>query len=261
MHRNNGITNLIESHQIRNVSIWQAGGQDVITPYGMLRLQDLVTRAYAYLVSSNTTGAPLNYQSGFLFTRDTASTIGFVDNIINTISALIFPIALSLLFPVMLYGLVLEKEERLVQMMKMNGMKISNYWLVYFIFNFILCTITNIVFFLLGAFVLKTQFFLNTTPILLIIVAVGWSISQIGLAAFFQTFLSKSRSANIIGYVIAIWTMLISSTLCVGVYQTPSQFPGWLRAIPPCAFNRIFYLMLANCSDQDCYNYISEIND
>ena len=105
----------------------------------------------------------MNYQSGFIFTRDTASTKGFVDNIINTISALIFPIALSLLFPVMLYGLVLEKEERLVQMMKMNGLKISNYWLVYFIFNFFLCSITNIVFFMLGAFALKTDFFLSTS--------------------------------------------------------------------------------------------------
>jgi len=142
-------------------------------------------------------------------------------------------------------------------MMKMNGMKISNYWLVYFIFNFILCTITNIVFFLLGALVLKTDFFIKTSPILLILVAVGWSISQIGLAAFFQTFLSKSRSANIIGYVVAIWTMLISSTLNVGVYQTPSHFPGWLQALPPCAFNRLFYLMLSNCSDANCYNNMS----
>lgn len=198
----------------------------------------------------------MKYQSGFIFTRDLSSSKGFIDNIINTISALIFPIALSLLFPVMLYGLVLEKEERLLQMMKMNGMKISNYWLVYFIFNFILCTITNIVFFFLGAFALKTEFFLSTSPGLLILVAVGWSFSQIGLAAFFQTFLSKARSANIIGYVIAIWTMMISSTLSVGVYQTPSQFPGWLQALPPCAFNRLFYLMLSNCSDADCYNTI-----
>jgi len=107
-------------------------------------------------------------------------------------------------------------------MMKMNGMKISNYWLVYFIFNFILCLVTNVVFFLLGGFVLKTTFFLKTSPLLLILVAVGWSLAQIGLAAFFQTFLSKARSANIIGYVVAIWTMMIGATLNIGVYQVPS---------------------------------------
>lgn len=107
MHRNNGVTNIIESHQLRDSTAWQKGTKEIICPYGMLRLQDLVTHAYGYLVNQNKTGTPLNYQSGYVFTRDTASTKSFVDNIINTISALIFPIALSLLFPVMLYGLVL----------------------------------------------------------------------------------------------------------------------------------------------------------
>ena len=133
--------------------------------------------------------------------------------------------------------------------MKMNGMTITNYWLVYFIFNFLLCLVTYIVFFLLGLALLRTTFFTTTSPLLLIIVVVGWSISQLGMAAFFQTFLSQSRSANIIGYIISIWSMMISSTLSVGVYQTPSQMPGWLQAVPPVAFNRLFYLMLTRCSD------------
>jgi len=138
--------------------------------------------------------------------------------------------------------------------MKMNGMRISNYWLVYFIFNFILCLVTNVIFFLLGAFVLKTTFFRKTSPALLSIIAIGWSLAQIGLAAFCQTFLSKARSANIIGYIVAIWTMMIASTLNIGAYQVPTQFPGWLQALAPFAFNRLFYLMLINCSDADCYN-------
>lgn len=65
-----------------------------------------MTQAYGYLVSTKA-GKSMNYQSGYIFTRDTESAQSFVNNIINTISALIFPIALSLLFPVMLYGLVL----------------------------------------------------------------------------------------------------------------------------------------------------------
>jgi len=39
--------------------------------------------------------------------RATDESKSFVDSIINTTSALIFPLALSLLFPVMLYSLVL----------------------------------------------------------------------------------------------------------------------------------------------------------
>jgi len=85
-------------------------------------------------------------------------------------------------------------------------------------------------------------------------VVLGWSLSQIGLAAFLQTFLSKARSANIIGYIIAIWTMMIGATLNIGVYQVPNHYPVWLQAIPPFSFNRLFFLMLSNCSDADCYN-------
>jgi len=98
---------------------------------------------------------------------------------------------------------------------------------------------------------------LKTSPILLILVAVGWIVAQLGLAAFLQTLLDKARSANIIGYIFAIWTMMIGSTLNIGVYQVPNEFPGWIQAIPPFAFNRLFYLMLINCSDSDCYNTIS----
>jgi hypothetical protein len=39
-------------------------------------------------------------------------------------------------------------------MMKMNGMKISSYWFIYGLFNFLLALTTNVIFFMLGAFVL-----------------------------------------------------------------------------------------------------------
>jgi hypothetical protein len=45
-----------------------------------------------------------------------------------------YPLALSLNLPIFLYILVLEKENKLVNMMKMNGLKIYNYWIVNIIF-------------------------------------------------------------------------------------------------------------------------------
>ncbi len=145
--------------------------------------------------------------------------------------------------------------------MKMNGMKIRNYWLVYFIFNLLLAIITNLIFFLLGAFLLKTTFFTKTSAGLLILVSLGWCLAQVGMAVFFQTFLNKSRSANIIGYLISIWTMMIGSTLSLGVYQVPNTFPIGLQMFPPFGVNRLFYLMLTECSDKDCYISINNISE
>lgn len=107
-------------------------------------------------------------------------------------------------------------------MMKMNGMKISSYWFVYFIFNLVLGILTNAIFVIFGIVFTRMRFFLETDPLLLIVTLLGWTLAQIGLAVFFQTFLNKSRSANIIGYLISIWTSMIGSTLCIGVYQYPN---------------------------------------
>ncbi len=129
-------------------------------------------------------------------------------------------------------------------MMKMNGLKIRYYWLTFFVFNLTLSIVTNLLFFLVGTFVFTTPFFSKTSPALLFIVSFGWSLAQIGMAAFFQTFLNKSRSANIIGYLVSIWTTMIGATLNLGVYQYPSVFPIGLQMFPPFAFIRLFYLMM-----------------
>ena len=99
-------------------------------------------------------------ESGYVLMPDIEGGVTFVDTVINFVAALVFPIALSLLFPVFLYTVVLEKEEKLIQMMKMNGMKISSYWFVYFIFNLLLGLITNLIFFLFGYFLLESRFFI-----------------------------------------------------------------------------------------------------
>lgn len=145
-------------------------------------------------------------------------------------------------------------------MMKMNGLKIRYYWLTFFVFNLVLCIITNIIFYLLGSLVLSYSFFTKTSKLLIFIVSLGWSLSQIGMAAFFQTFLNKSRSANIIGYLFSIWTTMIGATLNLGSYQYPSELPTSLQIIPPFAFVRIFYLMMMKCSNGDCYYDMGLLN-
>lgn len=144
-------------------------------------------------------------------------------------------------------------------MMKMNGMKISSYWAVYFCFNLILSIITNLIFMLLGYLLTGMRFFTETSIWLLIFTLLGWSLAQIGLAVFFQTFLNKSRSANIIGYLISIWMSMIASSLSIAAYQFPKPSPMWMRMFAPAAFPRIFYLMLSGCSDGKCYGSISNI--
>lgn len=170
----------------------------------------------------------------------------------NTVASTIFPLALGLLFPVFLYAIVLEKEERLIQMMKMNGMSMTYYWLVTFLFNLILSLITSFIFYMFGYFLLKNTFFTQTPFTLLFVILFGWMLAQIGLAVLFQTFLSNSRTANIIGYLLSVWTALIGAGLNVGVFQLPTEYPFVLRMYAPLGFTRIFYIMLSKCSLGEC---------
>jgi len=45
-----------------------------------------------------------------------------IENLLNILGATLFPLALSLLLPVFMSSIVLEKEEQLISTMKMNGM-------------------------------------------------------------------------------------------------------------------------------------------
>ena len=145
----------------------------------------------------------------------------FVDILVSMVTTILFPLSLSLLLPVFLYMIVLEKEERLIQMMRMNGMKMKNYWLVNFLFNFCISVITNLVFCVFGYIYLEIPLFENTGKSIIAVTLLGWILVQIGMANFFQVFLHSSRAANIIGYLIAIWTNLIGATLNIAIFQYP----------------------------------------
>lgn len=204
---------------------------------GLLSLQHAITAAY----TKHTTTKSL--ESGYIYMPFLPNSSALVDILVNTVTTILFPISLSLLLPVFLYLIVLEKEEKLIQMMRMNGMKMKNYWLVNFVFSFAVSVITNLVFFLFGYFFMDNALFHQTGLDVLFVVLLGWILAQIGMSTFFQVFLASSRAANIIGYLLSIWTNLIAATLSIAIYQYPRALPIYFLWYPTFAFNRMFYLM------------------
>lgn len=128
-------------------------------------------------------------------------------------------------------------------MMRMNGMKMTNYWFVQFLFSLIISIITNLVFFIFGYIFMDSALFHSTGKDVLFTVLFGWILAQIGMSTFFQVFLASSRAANIIGYLISIWTNLIGATLSLAIYMYPRPLPTYILMYPTFAFNRMFYLM------------------
>ena len=82
-----------------------------------------------------------------------------LERVINIVGLAVFPMCLCLSLPVFIYTLVLEKETKLVETMKINGMKMYNYWFINFIFDFIIYAITVSCFWCAGAFIFRLNFF------------------------------------------------------------------------------------------------------
>ena len=75
-----------------------------------------------------------------------------VIRVINLMGSGLFPLCLCMLLPVFLYQIVLEKETRLLEVMKMNGLRMRYYWFVNTLFNFAYYIIQCVIFLLFGRF-------------------------------------------------------------------------------------------------------------
>jgi hypothetical protein len=111
---------------------------------------------------------------------------------ISLMGIFIFPVCMCMGLPVFLYFLVLEKETRLVETMKINGMRMYNYWVVNFIFNMILYCITAGVFVFFGSSMFKMQLFDETSLGLILFLLFGWGLAQVAMAFFISVFVNKA---------------------------------------------------------------------
>jgi len=144
-------------------------------------------------------------------------------------------------------------------MMRMNGMSMLNYWSINFLYNLIISIFTNLVFYLFGYIFLPNAFFTQTSLLVIAIIFFGWILSQIGLSMFLQAFLSTSRAANIIGYLLAIWTNLIGATLSIVLYQYPRTLGFGFSLWPTFSFSRLFYLLFTYCSMDRCLKSVNDL--
>lgn len=253
-HRNNGITKLSYPTGALNNS---TGNANILTiTDGMLTMIDMIHQALFRTLFNDTEIMTLIQYMPIKFHEQAE-----LNRLLNILGASLYPIALSLLLPVFMYSVVLEKEEKLQDFMKMNGMRIMNYWVVNFIFDFIVYGLTVFTFMAFGIFVVQLQYFTQTNALLVFILLFGWGISQIALAFFIQVFINKARTATIWGYLLSIWTVLWGITLNLAVYPIPQELPWYLFLYPHFSMTRAIYILSYNCGYYKCVEEFSEVSD
>ncbi|KAI8848836.1 hypothetical protein BC829DRAFT_207092 [Chytridium lagenaria] len=156
------------------------------------------------------------------------------------VGRVLYPFGVSFLIPVFVLMLVKEKEDRILIMMKMNGMKIWAYYLVHYITFYVMFILSSAVFLISGT-VAKMQLFTNTDLRLILLLFFIWGHIQIVLSFFFASFFNKTRIALIIVFVIVLCGVMVS--IVFERLYTKDVVPSAVFMWPPFAFYRALSVM------------------
>ena len=183
-----------------------------------------------------------------------------IQRILNVVGITMYPISVSLLMPLFMYNIVIEKERQLIEIMRINGLKMRSYWISYFIFNYILYLITVFFFIIFGTFVFGLNLFKDTSFLLISLTILIWGFAQIGLAYFFQAFLSNGRTTSIIGYMLSLWLTIVCAALNLAIFVLPKEAPYALNILPSFAICRLFFYMASYCGYDSCIANFKDVN-
>jgi len=192
--------------------------------------------------------------------------IGPQDNEINVqriagiVTFGIYPISISLLIPFFIHNIVYEREKKIIELLKINGVKMKNYWISNFIFNYFIYLLMVIPFYMSEVTFSNLNILGNTSFSLILLTLLGWGIGQIGISYFFQAFISNENISIIISLIIVFSIYFFSFCLNFALYVLPREAPYILNIFPIFALYRIFHYITFSCGYQSCLSDFKNIN-
>eukprot|EP01113_Clastostelium_recurvatum_P022760 TRINITY_DN2727_c0_g1_i3.p1 TRINITY_DN2727_c0_g1~~TRINITY_DN2727_c0_g1_i3.p1 ORF type:complete len:854 (+),score=218.34 TRINITY_DN2727_c0_g1_i3:132-2693(+) len=152
----------------------------------------------------------------------------------SLMGSMFFPFALSFLMPLYIHAIVLEKQERLREMMKMMGLEMRNYWLITYLYYLIMYGMVVLV--VVGAS-LAFQFaiFTKGSAVGLFFLLFGWGNVQISLSFLLGAIFNKTRTATIVAYLLVLVGVILNIVLSVAVWAD-SEPPAVYYFYAPFAF-------------------------
>ena len=183
-----------------------------------------------------------------------------VQKVASIVTSGIYPFVISLLMPLFIYTIVNEKDKKIFQFLKINGLKMRYYWISNFIVDFCIYAITALLFVIFEIYVFKLRFFGESSTLLIILTFLGWGFSQIGLSYFFQAFISKEKISTVLFLSFYFFISFALFCLNMALFVIPLEAPWILNILPTFAFIRIFHYITFSCGFQACISEISSIN-
>ncbi|KAG0053436.1 hypothetical protein BGZ89_002912 [Linnemannia elongata] len=129
--------------------------------------------------------------------------------IASMVGRILYPFGVSFLLPIFVITLVKEKEDRILVMMRMSGLKSITYYIAHYIHFYILHVISSIMFVIAGI-AFRMPFFTKIEAGVFILLFFLWGHVQIALAFFLSCFFSKSRTALVIVFLLVLCGVIVS---------------------------------------------------
>ncbi|KAK3828786.1 MAG: hypothetical protein J3Q66DRAFT_307161 [Benniella sp.] len=155
--------------------------------------------------------------------------------IASFVGRILYPFGVSFLLPIFVITLVKEKEDRILVMMKMSGLKSITYYVAHYIHFYILHILSSLMFIIAGL-AFRMPFFTKVQPGVYIILFFFWGHVQIALAFFLSCFFSKSRTALVIVFLLVLCGVIVSIAT-EGIFETDPAPVGYF-VWPAFAFYR-----------------------
>ncbi|KAJ1501976.1 hypothetical protein HMI56_002938, partial [Coelomomyces lativittatus] len=154
---------------------------------------------------------------------------------------ILYPFGVSFLMPIFILILVKEKEERILVMMKMNGLSSPIYYFAHYVHFFLMHILASVVFIISGS-ALKLELFTQTAPLVYIILFFVWGNAQIALSFFLSVFFSKSRNALAVSFLLVLLAVIVN---IAATNLFSNNAPWFYFCWPPFAFYRALLILNA----------------
>eukprot|EP01116_Phalansterium_solitarium_P003056 TRINITY_DN1353_c0_g1_i1.p1 TRINITY_DN1353_c0_g1~~TRINITY_DN1353_c0_g1_i1.p1 ORF type:complete len:911 (+),score=324.01 TRINITY_DN1353_c0_g1_i1:92-2824(+) len=155
----------------------------------------------------------------------------------------LLPIAFSFLSPVYIYTLVYEKQQRLLEMMRIMGLTMVSYWFINYMFFYALYVAVIVMIIIIG-YACEVAFFSETGVIVWLLLLFFWGHAQIALSFLMSTWFNKHRPATIIPFFMVF--VLSGGAMAINMFVFgDNRAPGIYMIYPMFAFIRGVYLISA----------------
>ncbi|TPX48095.1 hypothetical protein SeMB42_g01671 [Synchytrium endobioticum] len=154
------------------------------------------------------------------------------------IGRILYPFGVSFLLPIFVIILVKEKEDRILMMMRMNGLKSYTYYITHYIHFYILFIISTAFFLIVGR-LSRLELFSRTGPGVLVFLFFTWGHVQVAMAFVFGALFSRSQIALVVVFLIVLCGVIISLVTDDIFTVAPTAYFLW----PPFAFYRCLSIL------------------